>query len=234
MCAPGFKEALIKRITLPDEQPHTLETIIEYLYTDNIWAKGYPRPGASAQDKALELAELYVTADKYGLNAMKDTIVSKLKLYTAVNEISDWLDVAHTIYVSEPSAEEPYPSYLRSLVVKLLGCPDNPVIDVHNILEGCIKSGGRLALDIHQAYKEFWSNKTSHEVSMATDPDEVLLGNEYGLPRRRQTIRSPAIANMNDMSAFLTRQHGPPSRPRRPRYMGHVFNTQDNQGRSLI
>lgn len=97
MCDPGFKEALEKRITSPAERPSHLRAIVEYLYTDDFWTRGNPQDNSSTTSRALELAHLYVSATQYGLEAMKDIIVAKLRLCHQSNEFSDWLEAAEII-----------------------------------------------------------------------------------------------------------------------------------------
>ncbi|KAL8675679.1 MAG: hypothetical protein Q9186_007678 [Xanthomendoza sp. 1 TL-2023] len=164
--APGkssSKEALEKRITLPAEQPVLLGAIGEYLYTGNFWIKDDLYVYASRQDKALKLASLYITADKYRLEAMKDTIMQKLQPYHIYNDVSDWLEIANIIYESDPSATEAYPVYLRSHVVRSLDSARDTFHDFNKILERYIEPGGRLALDLHRACNTFWSNKLAKE-----------------------------------------------------------------------
>ncbi|KAL8648138.1 MAG: hypothetical protein Q9226_006123 [Calogaya cf. arnoldii] len=124
-----FKEALEKRITLPEEQPSHLEAIIGYLYTDDFGGRGNPQPEMDDTDKAVELAHLYVSAAKYGLEAMIDVIVGKLRLCTKPDDFDDWLEVAEIIYESVPSNRDPYRVYfrslIRSLISKLLTSADN-------------------------------------------------------------------------------------------------------------
>ncbi|KAL8787225.1 MAG: hypothetical protein Q9213_002336 [Squamulea squamosa] len=163
MCTPGFKEAHEKRITLPEESPSVLAAIVEYLYTDNFWANGHPHTNPSTQNKAWKLAHLYVSAGQYGLEAMKDIIVTKLEQNTV-----DWFQVADIIYESHPSDEEPYPKYFRSLVVSHLNSDQKIVDAVTEDLEDRIKAGGPMAVDIHRAYKMFWAAMMEKEKETST------------------------------------------------------------------
>ena len=186
MCTLGFKEALEKRITLPEEQPSHLEAIIEYLYTDDFGGLGNPQFEMGDTDKAVELAHLYVSADKYGLEAMKDVIVGKLRLCTKPDDLSNCLEVAEIIYESVPFHRDPYPVYFRFLIVELLTSADNTkTLYVNAECEERIDAGGPLAVDIHRAYRTFWDNKTS--VEQAPSAAETLHGRQL-IPSRLDDI----------------------------------------------
>ncbi|KAL8917672.1 MAG: hypothetical protein Q9172_005735 [Xanthocarpia lactea] len=153
MCNIGFKEALEKRITLPEEQPRLLGPIIEYLYTDDFWTEGHGPIDLSKRDKAFELAHLYVSAAQYGLEAMKDLIAAKLRRCSELNDLSNRLEVADIIYEPNPSRDEPYPTYFRSLVVRLLDATKMSAHLVNETLENRIDTGGPLPVDMHRAYE---------------------------------------------------------------------------------
>ncbi|KAL8758036.1 MAG: hypothetical protein Q9199_001766 [Rusavskia elegans] len=130
MCHLGFKEAVEKRITLPAKP----------LNSQN---------NSSSTNRALELGHLYVSAIQYGLEAIKDIIVAKLRLCHQSKEFSDWLQVALIIYESDPSRDDPYPIYIRSLIAELLKLAEKSAHLVNETLKDRTDTGGPLAVDIH-------------------------------------------------------------------------------------
>ncbi|KAL8855313.1 MAG: hypothetical protein Q9178_008027 [Gyalolechia marmorata] len=181
MCNPGFKEALEKRITLPEERPSLLGPIIEYLYTDDFWTEGHGPIDLSKRDKAFELAHLYVSAAQYGLEAMKDLIVAKLRRCSELNDLSNWLEVADIIYESNPSRDEPYPIYFRSLVVRLLDATKMSAHLINETLENRIDMGGPLAVDIHRAYKMSNEKMTDTETNNKLGGTATMVSGHRGL-----------------------------------------------------
>lgn len=120
MCEGDFKEAHERRITLPDDDPIDVGILVEYLYTNNFWAKGNPQAGVSKHDSAVKLAHLYILADKYDLEGMKDVVIAKIYQHTDIKAPQDWLTVAEIIYAGTPDTDTKFPRYLRSLVVNFM------------------------------------------------------------------------------------------------------------------
>ena len=242
MCNTGFKEALEKRITLPEERPSLLGAIIEYLYTDDFWTEGHGQVDLSKRDKAFGLAHLYVSAAQYGLEAMKDLIVAKLRCCSELNDLSNWLEVADIIYESNPSRDEPYPIYFRSLVVRLLDATKMSAHLVNETLENRIDMGGPLAVDIHRAYK------ISNEKMAYVETDNKLRGtatmisghrelsNDRGFSKRgsrsrkRKSKSSPGprrfVAPVVDSYEFRTRERDVRSELSPPRFVAPVVNSR--------
>ncbi|KAL8905990.1 MAG: hypothetical protein Q9171_006454 [Xanthocarpia ochracea] len=239
MCNTGFREALEKRITLPEERPNLLGAIIEYLYTDDFWTRGHGQTDLSKRDKAFELAHLYVSAAQYGLEAMKDLIVAKLRRCSGLNDLSNWLEVADIIYESNLSRDEPYPIYFRSLVVRLLDATKMSAHLVDETLENRIDMGGPLAVDIHRAYKMSnekrtyveTNNKLRGTATMVSGHRELFndsVSPEKGSRRRKRKSRPGPrrfVAPVVDSYEFRTRERDVRSGLSQPRFVAPVVNS---------
>ncbi|KAI4114797.1 MAG: hypothetical protein LQ338_007953 [Usnochroma carphineum] len=160
MCHGHFKEAHERRILLPADDPKDLAAIVEYLYVGDFKTVGNPNAGPSRQDCAFELASLYVTAEKYRLDAMKKLVVEKLRSCTDPSAPAEWLAVGDLIYSATPSTDDVYPTYLQSLLIDLMyprgGVQDPGTID---LVDQWVEKGGRLAVDINRACNAYWVKK---------------------------------------------------------------------------
>ncbi|KAI9707787.1 MAG: hypothetical protein M1836_000749 [Candelina mexicana] len=77
LCDSNFKEFKDKRIVLPDDDDQTFGRILSYLYSHV-----YTPPAEVTTDSislALELADTYIMADKYGLSNLKALIVENFR-----------------------------------------------------------------------------------------------------------------------------------------------------------
>lgn len=85
--------------------------LVEYLYTGDFWAQGDPEAGASKHDSATKLAQVYLLADKYDLEGMKDVVTRKMRKYTELENPPEWLSVAEIIYAATPESDRRYPRF---------------------------------------------------------------------------------------------------------------------------
>ncbi|KAI4137172.1 MAG: hypothetical protein L6R39_007437 [Caloplaca ligustica] len=161
MCTRDFREAHHRRIVLPADSPKDLAAIVEYLYMDDFSTLGNPdaRENKDGKECARELASLYVTAEKYQLDGLKELVVEKSRRYADVERPGSWLATAEFVYASVPSRDRIYPAYLRSLVVDALKAAGKDNKDVMRVLDGCMEKGGKLAVDVNRACMEYWREK---------------------------------------------------------------------------
>ena len=154
MCDGDFKEAHERRIVLSEVDSTDVGILIEYLYSSNFWVNGNPQTYMSKQDSAVKLAHLYILADKYMVEGMKEVTTKKIAQYTDVAALEDWLAVAEIIYAATPDSDFHYPKYLRSLVVHFMESEwkkSGEDSQIGAVRKG-IGKGGRLAIDIYDAY----------------------------------------------------------------------------------
>ncbi|KAL8953812.1 MAG: hypothetical protein Q9222_000321 [Ikaeria aurantiellina] len=155
MCTGNFAEAHKRHIVLPEDDPVHFAAIVDFLYTGHIWSTGVPlEEEPSNQDIVIELAHLYIMADKYALHAMKSRIVSSMKTYTNPDNPSEWLAIAEIIYSSVPTVDGLYPMYLNLLLTDHLNSVHGKGpygFGISSLLKEYIEKGGRLAVDISQS-----------------------------------------------------------------------------------
>lgn len=124
MCEGDFKEAHERRISLPEDSSQDFDAIVEYLYTGNFLTTGNPHPPHGQQKGretcALELASVYVTAEKYQMDALKALVIEKFKHCTKGCTPAEVLAIADTIYPSIPHTDQIFPSYIRALVIECM------------------------------------------------------------------------------------------------------------------
>ncbi|KAL8767570.1 MAG: hypothetical protein Q9209_005987 [Squamulea sp. 1 TL-2023] len=104
-----------------------------------------------------------VSAGQYGLDAMKDIIVTKIRRNTVDWHPVDWLQVADIIYELHPSDEELYLTYFCSLVVTLLNGDQEKVDAVTKDLGNRIEAGGPLRKPSMDDYGRRLSSKMHHK-----------------------------------------------------------------------
>ncbi|KAL8754671.1 MAG: hypothetical protein Q9184_005039 [Pyrenodesmia sp. 2 TL-2023] len=124
ICEGEFKEAHERRISLPEDSSQDFDAIVEYLYTGNFLTVGNPHPlDGQQKDRetcALELASVYVTAEKYQMDALKALVVEKFKRCTKGCAPAEVLAIADTIYPSIPHTDQIFPSFIRALVIECM------------------------------------------------------------------------------------------------------------------
>ncbi len=124
MCEGDFKEAHERHISLPEDSTQDFDAIVEYLYMNKFITIGNPlTPDGQQRDRetcALELASLYVTAEKYQMDALKSLVVEKFKNCTKGCAPAEVLAIADTIYPSIPHTDQVFPSYIRALVIECM------------------------------------------------------------------------------------------------------------------
>lgn len=175
MCEGDFKEAYERRITLPDDDPIDVGILIEYLYMKTFWTSGNPDCDVSKQDSAVRLAHLYLLADKYDLEGMKDVITKKIYHHTDINVPEDWLAVAEIIYTATPDNDRRYPETLRRLVVRFMlnKCKEEKNGWTGALLDWTAK-GGRLAVDISLGHRMFWVRRVQNRNQALTRANESI------------------------------------------------------------
>ncbi|KAL8919540.1 MAG: hypothetical protein Q9208_006732 [Pyrenodesmia sp. 3 TL-2023] len=124
MCQGDFKEAHERQISLPEDSSQDCDAIVEYLYTGNFLTIGNPHSPhgqpKSRETCALELASVYVTAEKYQMDALKALVVEKFKHCTEGCAPAEVLAIADTIYPLIPPTDQVFPSYIRAMIIECM------------------------------------------------------------------------------------------------------------------
>ncbi|KAL8711747.1 MAG: hypothetical protein Q9220_003918 [cf. Caloplaca sp. 1 TL-2023] len=165
MCNGNFIETSQRHITFPEDDPARFATMVDFLYTGQIWSNGFFIGVETSETKALtdldiltELAHLYIMADKYALDAMKRQIVVSMTKHTRSCLPTQWLAVAETIYSSLPKDHGYYPMYLKLLLYEYLDSVHGTGsygFELSSLLKTYIEKGGQLALEISQSLLNF-------------------------------------------------------------------------------
>ncbi|KAI4140648.1 MAG: hypothetical protein L6R39_005702, partial [Caloplaca ligustica] len=103
MCQEGFQESRERCIYLPEDDPDSFGAVIEYLYTGNFRIEhDSPTSGFTRESSLIELATIYVAAEKYHLDALKTLVVDEFSLRLVPGKPEDWLASAEVIYQAIP------------------------------------------------------------------------------------------------------------------------------------
>jgi hypothetical protein len=90
LCQSNFKEGIEKHINMPDDDPKIFAMVLEYLYTKNDWIdKG------DSVTKLRTYAKIFVMADKYQLEALKKSVISRID-----DMVTGWASTSDMIPVS--------------------------------------------------------------------------------------------------------------------------------------
>ncbi|KAL9583196.1 MAG: hypothetical protein Q9212_002846 [Teloschistes hypoglaucus] len=164
MCDGDFKESHEGRINLPEDNPDYIENIIIYLNTGQLGLVGCPDPDypANQLDHQWWKARFYLTVDKYGLEEMKEPMVTSRGFIRGFiwNEetMDDWLRLVEEMYEVLP-ADDVWYRWLVNLSVQSLKKTGPPLVtqpygDGLFVLDKWIEKGGRLAREISLATRE--------------------------------------------------------------------------------
>ncbi|KAL8699740.1 MAG: hypothetical protein Q9201_005823 [Fulgogasparrea decipioides] len=157
MCEGDFKEAHQQRINLPEDDPIQVGSIIEYLYTNAIWPGWECDHNTDMNETGTRLAHLYVAADKYDLDGLKDLVVEKFSALGDDDGIFgdwDWLAQADIIYSSIPEEDDLFPTLLRQWVFEYYK-EYNEDVEKLKWLDERVHAGGRLAVDISSGCNDY-------------------------------------------------------------------------------
>ncbi|KAL8965969.1 MAG: hypothetical protein Q9183_003593, partial [Haloplaca sp. 2 TL-2023] len=152
MCRHSFTESKTHQIDLPEDDPHVFSLILKYLYAGNF--AGYD--GLLDDDsldidrdtRALQLADVFLLAEKYQLSDLKELLVSKLATFADVHEnIPAFLETARKVYSGIPETETVYRHFFQMAVTGMLPvCKmDGPAREAFN---KTVSDGGILATDL--------------------------------------------------------------------------------------
>ncbi|MCJ1390234.1 hypothetical protein MMC18_003092 [Xylographa bjoerkii] len=152
-------------ISLPlkvtDILPRTFRFVLEYLYTHTI---DYDR-WDSGENLPMELAILYVEAIAFGLDSLKQLIVSKLESIPVLKDNPTLvLELAEEVYRVLPKTDRLF----KDFFVKALDrCRCGPAKFPMQYADELIERGGELAIDICKAERRLSSVLTEKEARRA-------------------------------------------------------------------
>ena len=152
LCDGPFLENQTKIINFPEDDANTIEFMLECLYSND------DQPNLNFIQVACEesntsflvqLAELYIAADKYQLQGIQAAVVHHMYSDLQVNgDISTFLAVARIIYDNTGTNHGHFPEWFRMAVRYALGVATP---DGLRMFRDQIRDGGDLAADIFSA-----------------------------------------------------------------------------------
>ncbi|KAI9723040.1 MAG: hypothetical protein M1812_001489 [Candelaria pacifica] len=111
MCNSKFKEAQNRHIELPDDDSVAFGQVLEYLYAHD-FVTAAEEPG----DIALELAEMYIVADKYQLNILNALTVEKLRANQGIlSSALALFPAAQRIYDHVPNSDSDFKNFFKEI-----------------------------------------------------------------------------------------------------------------------
>lgn len=150
MCKDGFLEATKKRIDLPEEEASDFHHMISYLYRGDIdplrGSKQHTKK--SIDERAEELSSIYLLADKYLSDGLKERVVEELgKLADWKTQRCKFVDMAKKFYECLSPTDHMFRQFFQKAMDSLM-----PHVDVKDkeYLTEVVGEGGLLAKDMYE------------------------------------------------------------------------------------
>lgn len=148
ICKSHFRESQTYQIDLPEDEPDTIRAILQYLYAGNFHHYGTLEFAGSTWAASMQLADMYVTAEKYQLSSLKDLVLTKLGHFIDVEERPiDFFSTAKAIYAGTPDTDRGWRTFFQNFVINLEK-PSHMCTTVRGVFDRCIAEGGTMAIDI--------------------------------------------------------------------------------------
>ncbi|KAL9119417.1 MAG: hypothetical protein Q9187_004029, partial [Circinaria calcarea] len=142
MCSGGFQESVSCAIQLPEDQPEIFGYVLEFLYmrSDGLFMEGY-----DGSELAKELADIYVMAEKYQIDSLKQTVIEML---SSIPELQQkpilFFRLARKIYQWLPDSDLNFRRFYRQHAASTLRMIDQDGLDY---VRAMVNEGGTLATD---------------------------------------------------------------------------------------
>lgn len=105
LCSSGLKESQTRLIELPEDDPAAIGLLI------NVLEIGHYLPcGPVSEEWTKLLAKLYIAADKYMVEGIKEVIINDLKSERCLPSLTDdgFLELSEHVYRSIPELDKPF------------------------------------------------------------------------------------------------------------------------------
>ncbi|KAL8953811.1 MAG: hypothetical protein Q9222_000320 [Ikaeria aurantiellina] len=167
ICNGNFQESNTGRINLPDEDPHVVRALLQYLYTGNFLGYGTSESAGSHDTAASQLIDLYVTAEKYQLEYLKRLFLDKFKrCIDPYKRPVDFLHIAKVIYDKVPETDGPWRNFFLGQF-QLLPKPCSMSTSLKEEFDDCLSGGGNLAVDLMAAVCLHYENQLKNIVQVS-------------------------------------------------------------------
>ena len=151
MCHGRFQESLMFEIRLPEDDPEVIRALIQYLYTGNFHDFGTVKSGRGPKGAGSQLARLYVTAEKYQLQVLKNLVLSKFGSVSDPEERPlDFLCMAESMYENTPDTDTTWRTFFKSFAARLQK-PNRMSKSIRDIFDNFVYGGGAQAVDMVEA-----------------------------------------------------------------------------------
>ncbi|KAL8923442.1 MAG: hypothetical protein Q9172_003139 [Xanthocarpia lactea] len=151
ICHGRFQESLTFEIKLPEDDPEVIRALIQYLYTGNFHDFGTIKSGRGSKGAGSQLARLYVTAEKYQLQVLKELVLSKFGSVLDPEERPiDFLCMAESMYEITPDTDTLWRNFFKSFAARL----EKPIWmskPSRNVFDYYVYGGGAQAVDMVEA-----------------------------------------------------------------------------------
>ena len=149
-------------IQILNNSPRTFGFVLEYLYTHRVefdrWESG--------EDLPMDLAFLYIEACVFGLESLRQIVISKLKALPALKDDATLLlELAEEMYTQIPKTDKLFKGFFIAALDK---CRNGPSKFPKDYADRLVAQGGELAIDICKAERRRSSVLTAKEASMRT------------------------------------------------------------------
>lgn len=160
----AFLEGSEMRMSLPEEEDHTFDLFIQWLYN-----QGYEISDQNHNDRGqrfMEPVKLYVLADKYDVTDLKSHVITKL--FALRNE--KWVPGLATVaYAYEHT---PQNSRLRKLLADWWACRVDPHCFRLGVTQGWLKEHPEVAISVISSFANIMSRRTQKSLFVGVDTVE--------------------------------------------------------------
>ena len=151
MCSGEFQESHTCEIKLPEDDPEVIRAFIQYLYTGNFLDFGSMESGHGPKGAELQLARLYMTAEKYQMQNLKVLILGKLFCVLDPEQRPlDFLSIAGLMYDNIPDSDSGWRTLFKNCAI-YLPKPSLMSKSIRTRFDNCLHRGGAQAVDMMEA-----------------------------------------------------------------------------------
>lgn len=206
MCEGQFEEAVTHKITLHDDNPADFSLMLEYLYTGD-----FPFEGSDNLELEHQLADLYIMADKYQLQSLKDLVIAKLSSSTSFHVGSKangtaFFAIAYKIYhgTADSESNRVFYNFFAKLAVPVL---QKLKRDEVQAVQDMLLDGGRFAADMFAVQmRKMWADEEKMgDLAAMEERNELLEQDLAGVRLQYNGAVSGRSAKAAELDALRTR-----------------------------
>ncbi|KAH8656126.1 hypothetical protein BGZ60DRAFT_417837 [Tricladium varicosporioides] len=211
-CDGPFQECISKEISLEEDDPHTVERMLAYLYTSDYCDRDYSGPVAvetspeelqpmiEKQDNAstttnepslLNNVLVYAIAEKYGITGLKEMAQAKFQSQAgSLLSAKEFPEIIRELYRSTPSSDRG----LRDIVSQLCAQRGRTIID-NSDLNSIIVEIGEFGLDLLCEVLKYENKRFEEAITT-----NIALGEEL---KKRETETMELQRRVSSVSKVL-------------------------------